>query len=170
MEEQSPPPPPPPPRPSPMPTTVSEEDIASGTNQLHLCMKTKQPIDRIKMLLEEDTGLAKGEIHFLRRTPLYEGLEARADDDCILTVLNAYPDACSIVETEHQRFPLHMAVMAGASYNVITAIYHAYPPAIERKSIYSYLPIKTQFSFYLMPTRQCYEHEPLVTEQRYILR
>jgi hypothetical protein len=47
------------------------------------------------------------------------------------TVLNAYPEAAAIADTEEMQFPLHIAALHGANGTLLQRLYNCYPDAIK---------------------------------------
>ena len=50
------------------------------------------------------------------------------------TVLNAYPEAAAIPDTEELQYPLHIAALHGAQPAFIQRLYNCYPDAIKART------------------------------------
>jgi hypothetical protein len=58
------------------------------------------------------------------------------------TVLNAYPEAAAIADTEEMQFPLHIAALHGANGTLLQRLYNCYPDAIKaRTKTHGWLPL-----------------------------
>ena len=76
------------------------------------------------------------------RHPLHLACLCHCPSTIASTVLNAYPEAAAIPDTEEQQYPLHIAALHGANGTLLQRLYNCYPDAIKaRTKTHGWLPL-----------------------------
>ena len=79
---------------------------------------------------------------YYSRHPLHLACLCHCPSTIASTVLNAYPEAAAIPDTEEQQYPLHIAALHGANGTLLQRLYNCYPDAIKaRTKTHGWLPL-----------------------------